>query len=150
MSRRLFKRVLRLGLNDLEDKLGRRLAGMIALPEEPPPADQVANAESEIAKAVGLEPHWVSLKWEEYENPLASRQSLKIEDKEIVLVDNKGRSRPFLEVSEIFENAVRSSRPYVSVFARPAGDGFSKEEVRKISEATFSALEIIGKAALEL
>lgn len=149
LNRQLLKRFIRLDRDDLRERCGGGLAGFAAVPSKEVLKEHLADVEAAIAEAAGVEPHWVSLYWENLKNPLASLQSVAIDDKEIVLLSNENEPRKFIDASEIFENAELPPKPYVSLFVRPTSPDaypFKKEVEERIDEALNEGLKRIATA----
>jgi HD superfamily phosphohydrolase len=153
VERHLFKRVLDYGFDDLVDAFGRPSAGDVAGARKAVLIEQRPKAEQIVAKAIGVEPHWVSLHWDDIENPIASRFSFKIAGKEIIVVGRDKRPYEFNETSDIFSDTEAPSRVQVSLFARLTNDrsekDLGKQERNRIKTAMNEALAIIGKAEAE-
>jgi HD superfamily phosphohydrolase len=153
VDRHLFKRVLDYNFDDLVEAFGRPSAGDVAGPRKSVLLDQRPKAEEIVANAIGIESHWVSMHWDDIENPIASRFSFNIAGKEIIVVGKDKRPNEFNETSEIFSDSEAPSRVQVSLFARLPGDrserDLDKQEKHRIKTAMNEALAIVGKAEAE-
>lgn len=151
-GRNLMKRVVKLGIDDL---ITRRCDQMLAGEAISPRPDVLRNeqgaAEKLVADAAGVDPMWVVLHWEELQNPITSRDSFRVTDKEVLITDDAARLvQKFTELSEVFSSAEAGlrSRRAVSVYVRPpdGSDGFSAKTVKTIRSAAIKALHQIGEA----
>lgn len=153
VERHLFKRVLVYDFDDLVQVFGRVSAGDVAGVRKSVLIEQRPEAERIVAEAVGVEPHWVSMYWDDIENPIASRFSFNIAGKEIMVVGKNKRPSEFNETSMIFSDTEAASRVQVSLFARLPDDRSERElngqERNRIKASMKEALAIIGKAEAE-
>jgi hypothetical protein len=152
-SRRLLRRVCRITyddlLNDRSFGKDRPLIGDAIAPKEDVLRSQQEKAEKVVADAAGVDPIWVVLHWEELQNPISSRESFRVTDKEVLITDDSTRALDrFNVVSEIFHANLAPARRTVDVYVRlPDGvDKLSSREEKKIKAAAKEALHVVGQA----
>jgi hypothetical protein len=125
------------------------LIGDAIAPKEDVLRSQQEKAEKVVADAAGVDPIWVVLHWEELQNPISSRESFRVTDKEVLITDDSTRALDrFNVVSEIFHANLAPARRTVDVYVRlPDGvDKLSSREEKKIKAAAKEALHVVGQA----
>lgn len=150
VERRLFKRVLHYDFEKLIELFDRPNAGDIAEPSKKVLKQHLLEAEELVARAVGVEPRWVSIYWADLENPIGSPFGFQIDGKEILVVDEEGRTREFFETSEVFSDTELRGGVRVEVYARlpndQSPDDLETAVLERVKEATKEALALIGRA----
>jgi HD superfamily phosphohydrolase len=129
-DRRLFKRAAVLTQEDLSGLVDRMAAGYAMQPDAAVLDGAQRAAEAAIADAIGVDPLWVALQWQDIQNPLSSRDDARITDKEILITDQDGTrvADKFSELSEVFRGEAIRSRRAVAVYV--GCDGASEVDVR--------------------
>jgi HD superfamily phosphohydrolase len=150
MARRLLKRVVRLGFDELMAALDERVTVGYALRPVGLTQERVRDAEAAIADAAGVDPVGVVLHWEQLQNPVGGGgDSARVDDKDVLVTDDDGKVQSFSEVSEIFGQPAAAPKWTVSVYLRPRpGDDSQRfEAAARTREAAVSALRDIGHAS---
>jgi HD superfamily phosphohydrolase len=155
VHRRLFKRTVRIVHEDLRDHkdFGPLLAGEAIQPKPGLLGAHQAEIEKLVAEAAGVDPMWVTLLWEELQNPIISSNDFRVTDKEVLFTNGNGSIERFSELSEIFSaDAGQRTRRAVSVYIRPP-DGtakFSSTTLNKIAKAAHEGLLALARAGQEV
>jgi uncharacterized protein len=132
LKRRLMKLVVKFAIDDLRSsEADRRPAETVK--------EEQAAAEELIAEAVGVDPMWVAVHWDEPQN---STKEVSIIDRRTGIVGN------FSELSDLFKSGGPRPQPSVSVYALPptGTDDFSTDARNAIRSAALEALHQVGKA----
>jgi uncharacterized protein len=147
--RRLLKRVFRFSGEDLQTRFGKDGAGYILIPEGDVLRLQQPAAESMIAEAAEVAPHWVHLYWEHLQNPITKSSSFRVQDKDVLIVPSDGSDPvPFHEASEVFSDTEKPARRSICLYIRPPGDQpFDAPILQRIEAACYEALNMIGAAS---
>lgn len=155
LDRQLMKRILEYDFTDLEQEFGQPDAGYIAWPTDPQVLPQhLPEAEAIVAGAVGVEPHWVSLYWQELASPISRPFAFNVAGKGILILDRKDqRGREFNEVSQVFQEWDLPAQMRITLYATlPQGETVERltgERRKKIGEGMREALKVIGQASAE-
>jgi uncharacterized protein len=144
VSRRLLKRVARLSFEELSGELGRVEAGYAVEPEKSVLVEELPAAEAEVAATAGVEPEWVSLHWEDLQNPISSRQSFRVASTQVFIQEDDGRLTPINEASEVYGPKEVAARRSVAVYVRPP-DGVDRFEQATVAEVCKSAVSALGR-----
>lgn len=150
-ERRIMKRIVQFSFQDLTEKFGRGSAGYMAKPDASVLSQHRAQAEYDIAAALGTDPHWVALDWDSASSHTARRWAAKVEGKEIIIRDERSQNLLFHDVSEVFRRADVAENNRVLVYARSKdGDPLSAEIIRKAQETILRGIEAIGRASAQV
>jgi uncharacterized protein len=148
VQRRLCKRVFQFEAPETREIFPGTLAGFVLKPDDKAMSETLADAETSIASAAGVEPYWATLYWDNRGDPLALRPSVRPEAKEIYLVDDTGQDSLFHDRSEVFGRQERATEPTVSLFLRTKADRpLSKAAMKRVRKTTLRELERIGRAS---
>lgn len=150
VERRLCKRTIRFPAATLQETYGKVVSGSILNPD----GDALAllkEVESAIADAAQVDPCWVVLHWEDRKNPVSLPYSLRTKAKDIIVIDEQGRTSSFYEQSEVFAQGEQPGRASVSLYVRPKGDRpMPLRMAAKVRTATLDGLERIGNAGAQV
>jgi hypothetical protein len=130
VARRLFRRRAELTLDDVRPAAGR-LAGEVMLPPKLH-RDLTNEAEEQIARALGVDPLWVALHWENQQNPLGMTSPVA-DDKRVYVVDDDGSLESLEEASEMFgqPGAVGRQRIYVYIQQIESSEPFAEAAAKE-------------------
>lgn len=151
VDRRLCKRVHRFEHGWLQTEYGTLDSGFMLAPEPEVLRELLPDVEAAIGSVAGLDPCWVVLHWEDRENPLSLRYSLRTSAKKIIMTNDQGKTASFHDMSEVFTEGEPPSRASISLYIRPKNDKpMTSALAKKVRNAALAGLEQIAQAGAEV
>jgi HD superfamily phosphohydrolase len=103
------------------------------------------SVEASVAKAAGVDEHWVALVHSKTANPLSNTYDVQVAEKTILIVDDKGRTSNFWDRSEVFRRAIVAPRIQYSLYLRPPQDrDLPKRVAARVEEEALTGLKLLA------